>query len=692
MKKANSLKASFSVGKGNVFPLGATLTETGCNFAVRAPDAAQLAICLYDQNEQEICCVPLEHRSGDVWHGHIDGFKAGMMYGIRTKGEYKPEEGLYFDANKLLIDPYAKSLNRALNWSNRQYEGDSQTMIPKAIPVHPDAFDWQGAEKPNIPDADMILYEAHVKGMTYLLDEMPQDIRGTYLGLAHPGAVNYLKELGVTSVQLLPVSTFMSEAWLVDRKLSNFWGYNPINFFAPDPRYAVENAYDEFKVMVRELHKAGIEVILDVVFNHTAESGGDGPILSFRGLDNRSSYWFAQHEHKADYNHYLNHSGCGNAVNLDNPDTLALVLDALRHWAVEMQVDGFRFDLAVTLGREPDGFKSNGAFLKAVYQDPVLRHCKFIAEPWDVGLGGYQLGQFPNNWLECNDRYRDSMRSFWRGDAGYLADFATRLMGSRDIFHGHRRHPHASVNFITYHDGFTLHDLVTYEQRHNEANQENSRDGHGHNISANYGVEGETPDRAINKIRRRQQRNFIASMMLSRGVPHLLAGDEISRTQKGNNNAYCQDSDISWIDWQLSNEQLDQLKFVKQLINLRKSHAILNRHCVQDDPFYQGNNRVNVDWLAATGRAMTHAEWHDPATQAVATWLKPDQADAEEQHLLLIFNASQSTQEFTLPASCRWKVLIDTDAEDGIKNGRIRSNRYLAKARSTVVLGGRPIS
>ncbi|WP_318837964.1 glycogen debranching protein GlgX [Neiella holothuriorum] len=691
MKKANQTNARFVVEKGQPFPFGALLTKTGCNFAVRAPDAEQVAICIYDADENELSCQQLQFRNGAIWYGHIAGFTKGMMYGIRAKGEYAPEHGLYFDPNKLLIDPYAKSLNRPIIWNNRLYEGDSQAMIPKAIPVDGDAFDWQNTSKPQHPDADMILYEAHVKGFTNLLDEMPKKLRGTYLGLAHESSINYLKELGITSIQLLPVSTFMSEAWLTDRGLSNYWGYNPINFFAPDPRYAVKDAYHEFKIMVRELHKAGIEVILDVVFNHTAESGGDGPILSFRGLDNRSSYWFAHHEHKADYTHYLNHSGCGNAVNLDDPDTLAFVLDSLRHWVEEMHVDGFRFDLAVTLGREVDGFKPNGAFLKSVYQDPVLRHCKFIAEPWDVGLGGYQLGQFPNNWLECNDRYRDSMRSFWRGDAGYLGDFATRLMGSRDIFHGDRRQPHASVNFITYHDGFTLHDLVTYEQRHNEANKENSRDGHGHNISANYGVEGETKDVAINKLRRRQQRNFLATLLLSRGVPHLLAGDEIARTQQGNNNAYCQDSEISWIDWQLSNHSRHQLKFVKQLINLRKSHPILNRYCVQDDPFYKGSERVNVAWLAPSGKAMTHGEWHDPSTQCVSIWLKPANAGSEELQLLLIFNACQAPQDFQLPASSRWKVLLDSDAEDGMKSTRISAGHYQVQQRSVVVLGGRVI-
>ncbi|MCM2679469.1 glycogen debranching protein GlgX [Echinimonas agarilytica] len=691
MLKSNR-REDFNLTLGSSYPMGATLTETGCNFAVNAPDAEQVAICLYDEQEREIACFALIGKSGNVWHGHLEGVSEGMHYGLRAKGLYQPEQGLYFDANKLLLDPYAKSFNRPLNWDNGKYMGDSQSMIPKARIENSERFDWQGITKPNVAPSETVLYEAHVKGLTQQLEEVPEDIRGTYLGMAHPVTVAYLQDLGVTSVQLMPIHMFMPEAWLVDQNLTNYWGYNPINYFSPEPRYAKSNAYVEFKTLVRELHRAGIEVIIDVVYNHTAESGGDGPILSFRGLNNRTMYWFEHHEGQPDYENYLNHSGCGNAVNLYNMETLTLVLDSMRYWVEEMQVDGFRFDLAVTLAREPDGFQANGTFLKAVYQDPVLRNSKLIAEPWDVGLGGYQLGQFPSNWSECNDRYRDTMRSFWRGEQGYLGDFATRLMGSRDIFCGANRSPHSSVNFINYHDGFTLHDLVTYENRHNEANNENSRDGHGHNISANYGVEGETSDRAINKIRRRQQRNMLATLFLSRGIPHLLSGDELSRTQKGNNNAYCQDSDISWQDWNLTDEQRSLHKFVKRLINLRKSHAVLNRCCVQDDPFYQGNGRVTVDWLAPSGKAMAHSDWHDPAMRSVATRLQDLSSTDTEEQLMLIFNASEEPQTFQLPKQCRWQVVLDTFVEDGDKHTKLRSAQYQVQGRTVAVLAGHVIA
>ena len=679
---------NIQISEGCAYPLGATFSQQGCNFAVYAPLAEQILICLFDESERELIQIQLPRRSGAIWHGCVSGLTPGQLYGIRANGQYAPEKGLYFNPNKLLIDPYAKAVNRPLNWDASLYEGDSSAMIPKSCLVDEMAFDWQGVVKPSIASSETILYEVHVKGFTHCCDDLPQELRGTYLALAHPSMINYLSELGITTVQLMPVNLFMPEPWLVERGLTNYWGYNPINFFAPEPRYAGKDAYNEFKTMVRELHRAGIEVILDVVFNHTAEGSGDGPILSFRGLDNRGFYWFAQHEGIPDYNHYINHSGCGNAVNLHNPDTLTLVLDALRHWLEEMQVDGFRFDLAVTLGREPHGFQRDGAFLKAVYQDPVLRRAKLVAEPWDVGLGGYQLGQFPVNWSECNDRYRDTMRSFWRGDKGYISDFATRLMGSRDIFNAPNRTPHTSVNFITYHDGFTLHDLVTYEHRQNKANLEDSRDGHGHNISANYGIEGETRNKIVNAIRRRQQRNMLATLMLSRGMPHLVAGDEMSRTQQGNNNAYCQDSPISWHNWQLSKEQLGLQKFVKRLINLRKSNAVLNRYCIEDDPFYSGNGRVTVDWLAPTGQPMKASDWHDPAMQCVAVHLQLTKK-GEGEPLLLIFNASEHLQLFHLPKPYRWQLLLDSYEKDGGGHrARLRSASYKVQGRTICVMAG----
>ena len=461
-------------------------------------------------------------------------------------------------------------------WDAKLYAGDSQKMVAKSVVVANSGKQERPA-KPNTPLDHTILYEAHVKGMTAQHPDVPTKLQGTYLGMCQPCIIEHLKDLGISAVQLMPVAAFMPEPYITNKGLTNYWGYNPINYFSPEPRYVIDDAIAEFKTMVDCYHEAGIEIILDVVFNHTAEGGLDGPVLSFKGLDNSSFYLFERNEYGAiDYNKFVNNSGCGNSVNTAFPYVLKMVMDALRYWVQEMGVDGFRFDLAASLGRDPYEFSALSGFFRTIRQDPVLIGCKLIAEPWDIGHGGYRLGQFPSNWLECNDKYRDTVRAFWRGDKGTTSDFATRLLGSRDVFPKESRSILTSVNNVSYHDGFTLQDMVSYQERHNEANGEQNRDGHGHNLSANYGVEGPTTDTDIIAIREQQKRNLFTTLLLSQGIPHVLGGDELSRTQQGNNNAYCQDNPISWLDWDLDENKRQFLAFCQHVINIRKESVLLH--------------------------------------------------------------------------------------------------------------------
>lgn len=653
---------AWKVTKGQAYPFGSKLTSTGCNFAVHSPFAEKVEVCLFDpETESLIGQVLLPEKTGKVWHGHVEGITEGALYGYRVSGQNQPELGLRFDAKKLLIDPYAKSLNKPVMWDTERYHADNESWASKGV-IDEAAFDWRGAEKPAIPLKDTIVYEAHVKGITQLHPSVPKEIRGTYLGLAEPTVIAHLKQLGVTSVQLLPVSAFMSEPYITNKGLGNYWGYNPINFFSPDPRYAVKNAISEFKTMVRALHKAGLEVILDVVFNHTAEGGSDGPLLSFRGLDNSAFYLFEQNDAGGSYfGRDVNNSGCGNSVNTAHHYPMHMVLDALRYWYQEMGVDGFRFDLAASLGRDPHEFSNNSGFFRALRQDPVLQSAKLIAEPWDIGVGGYRLGQFPSNWLECNDKYRDNVRGFWRGDKGLTSEFATRLFGSRDVFWKGRRDPKSSVNYIAYHDGFTLHDLVSYNEKHNEANLEGNRDGHGHNVSCNYGEEGETPNHDINLTRERQKRNLITTLMLSQGVPHFLGGDELSRTQQGNNNAYCQDNAISWYDWNLKGLGQDFLLFCSRVIRLRKNSELIRNLNQSDDTYFNGSNVEKVCWLRPDGQDKVEDDWHDYDNQAFAVQLQGDAATPE--HWFILFNAADHDVKFILPelpAGQTWQLQLDT--------------------------------
>lgn len=655
----------FEMENGVDHPLGARLDETGCHFCVWAPQSDKVELCLFDEEEQELARLPLPGRRGQYWFGHVRGVKAGQRYGYRVHGS--PQDGLLFDPDKLLIDPYARALSRATHWDDALYQGDSAAMVGKSVVVD-DAFDWQGVGKPGIPPERVVLYETHVKGFTRQHPGIPKALQGTYLGISHPLMIEHLQGLGVTSVQLMPVAAFMSEPRLEQLGLTNYWGYNPIAFFAPEPRYGAKDAVTEFKTMVRELHRAGLEVILDVVYNHTAESGFDGPMLSLKGFDNAGYYAFESGAHGPDYHRHANVTGCGNSVNLDHPNTLRLVLDALRYWVTEMQVDGFRFDLAVTLAREAGEFDPMSAFFKAMMADPVLARVRLIAEPWDIGPFGYRLGQFPSQWLEINDRYRDTVRAFWRGDAGKMGDFATRLVGSRDLFPKNWRSPHTSVNYLCYHDGFTLEDLVSYNQRHNQANGEDNRDGHGNNLSSNHGVEGPTLDPRINNLRQQQKRNLIATLLLSQGTPHFLAGDEMGRSQLGNNNAYCQDNQISWVNWQLRPGDERLLAFTRQMMALRAESGVFSNLQLSDDGWNgKATSCHQVNWYHPDGHQLTDQDWHAPMGQAFAMDIGMIGCTGERWYVL--FNASDYDIQFRLPPpgeGMEWIQTIDTATNDGL--------------------------
>jgi isoamylase len=659
-----------SINVGAARPLGATWSRRGVNFALAASKATRVEVCLFDaESGAEIARHDLPGRSGDVWHGLISPRHggAGLHYAFCVHGVNDPQNGERFDASVPLIDPYARALS---------------VRTPLRGRVIDPAYHWHGDRPPTVPWRDTVIYELHVKGFTRLHPAVPEKWRGTYLGLSVAPVIEHLKSLGVTAVELLPCQAFVSEQFLLDRKLRNYWGYNPIAWFAPANEYAVDDAVLEFKTMVRALHAAGIEVILDVVFNHTAEGNESGPLLSLRGIDNPVYYRL----NPADLRYYENLTGCGNTVNCEHPRVRALIVDCLKYWVEEMHVDGFRFDLATVLARDANGFNAHAAFFKALRAEPALAYVKLIAEPWDLGLGGYQLGHFPAGWSEWNDRYRDTMRAFWRGDGGKLGEFAERFAGSSDIFRHNGRKPTAGVNFVSAHDGMTLNDLVSYNQRHNEANLEKNGDGHSNDLSWNCGAEGPTDDPLIVKLRKRQMRNFLATLFLSQGVPMLQAGDEIGRTQGGNNNAYCQDNEISWVDWRLRGANSDLLEFVRLLAQLRRLHAEFRR-----DTFLKGAaSRAgvkDVTWLNVRGTEMTQSEWQDADQRALGMWFK-EHAGAVE-HLLLLVNAADSEQSFRLPpapADAPWICLFDTASESVAANSLGKAQSYALKARSVALL------
>ena len=659
-----------TINTGAPRPLGAAWTKQGVNVAVFSSHATRVEVCLYDaESSAEIARYDLPGRTGDVWHGLISPRHGapGMHYAFCVHGPNDPQSGQRFDANVPLIDPYAHALS---------------SRPPLRGCVIDPAFHWDGDRPPTIPWRDTVIYELHVKGFTRLHPAVPEKWRGTYLGLSVAPVIEHLKSLGVTAVELLPCQAFISEPFLLDRKLKNYWGYNPVAWFAPANDYAVDDAVVEFKTMVRALHAAGIEVILDVVFNHTGEGNETGPLLSLRGIDNPVYYRL----NPANLSFYENLSGCGNTVNCEHPRVRSLIIDCLKYWVEEMHVDGFRFDLATVLGRDAGGFNAHAAIFKALRAEPALAYVKLIAEPWDLGVGGYQLGHFPPGWSEWNDRYRDTVRAFWRGDGGKLGEFAERFAGSSDLFRHNGRKPTAGVNFVTAHDGMTLNDLVSYNQRHNEANLENNGDGHKNDLSWNCGAEGPTDDRAIIDLRKRQMRNFLATLFLSQGVPMLQAGDEFGRTQRGNNNAYCQDNEISWVDWRLRGTNHDLLEFVRLLGQLRRLHAEFRRETFLKGAASRAGVK-DVRWLNVRGTEMTQSEWQDANQRTLGIWFG-ERAGSLEQ-LLLLVNAADSEQSFALPAAQAdgpWICLFDTAAESLAANSLRAARTYALKSRSVALL------
>lgn len=669
---------------GTSRPLGASVSSSGCNFAVYAPDATAVFLCLFDADEALIAEYPMLGKSGAIWHLFVDDVRAGDLYAFRSALHNPNNE----PERHLLIDPYAKSINRPCIWERDQYEHDNAAMIPKSVV----STDLDKAIRPLLfgKDDSRILYEAHVKGLSKLHPDVPVSLRGTYLGASHPAVLNHLKQLGVTTVQFLPLASFMAEPYITELGLTNYWGYNPINFFAVEPRYAKQNAVDECRQMIAQYHDAGIEVIVDVVFNHTAEGGEGGQVLSFKGLCERDAYLF---ESGADGKaHWVNNSGCGNSINSANPYMMTLILDALRYWVEIMGVDGFRFDLAASLGRDPHAFSTHAAMFRAIYQDPVLRDVLLVAEPWDIGLGGYQVGSFPQGWRECNDKFRDTVRAFWRGDKGITSDFATRVMGSRDTFHKGVKPISTSVNPLTYHDGFTLHDLVSYQDKHNEANLEKNRDGHSHNLSANYGVEGETDNKAILSLRERQKRNMFATLLISQGTPHILGGDELSRTQLGNNNAYCQDNPINWLNWRLDDRQNAFLNFCREVIALRNSSQLLSQLQLEDDDYFASTNIASANWYKPDGSYKRPDDWHEADNQAFAVELRglsSKDANSNPEHWLICFNASDDDVRFSLPSlepKGGWTLRLDTRYSRFTKQPKVCVKHLYLQAHKSIAI------
>ena len=661
---------------GYAHALGAVHDGDGTNFALFSAHAERVELCLYDaQGREQIARLDLPEKTHDIWHGYVPGIGPGTAYGYRVHGPYQVHSGLRFNPHKLLIDPYARELVGDFVWHESHYAYDRSTRMqdlsydqhdnaaymPKSVVTAGGRARLESGPA-LVPWHETIIYEAHVKGFTATHPDVPETLRGTFAGLAHPGVIDYVRSLGVTSVELLPVHAFIDEPFLVDKGLVNYWGYNTLNYFAPHAAYLGGAGVGAFREFVDRYHDAGLEVILDVVYNHTAEGNHLGPHLSFRGIDNISYYQLSPRDQRF----YVNDSGCGNTLNIRHPRVLQLVLDSLRYWAGELGVDGFRFDLASVLGRDERGFNAEAAFFQALAQDPVLAGRKFIAEPWDLGPDGYQLGHFPPGFSEWNDRFRDTVRRFWRGDAGQLPELARRLHGSGDIFEHRGRKPYASINFVTSHDGFTLRDLVSYNRRHNEANLEENNDGHRENLSFNHGHEGPSDDTAIEALRWRQQRNFLATLLMAQGVPMLQAGDELGRSQAGNNNAYCQDNPTSWIDWGgLDDEGRSLIEFTRELLTLRRACPVMlaDRFRHRDDDF----DTDSILWFNSDGKRMREEHWHERDNLALGYLLvESSNGNGESRLLLVLFNAAAEDQDFVMPAygGVDWQPLADTARAD----------------------------
>ena len=699
------------ITEGLPHPLGATWDGVGVNFALFSANATKVELCLFDQEgTTELERIELPEYTDEIWHGYLPDARPGTVYGYRVHGPWAPEDGHRFNPNKLLLDPYAKGHTGQLKWGPEVFgyqmesgddttfdERDSAANMPKCVVIDP-AFTWLRDRRPNVSWERTIFYETHVRGFTKLHPAVPKELRGTFSGMAAKEVVDYIRDMGITSVELLPIHTFINDSNLIEKDLTNFWGYNTIGFFAPDPRYSSKPAFAhaEFKEMVAHLHDAGLEVILDVVYNHTAEGNELGPSLSFKGIDNASYYRLLPDQNR----YYINDTGTGNTLNLSHPRVLQMVTDSLRYWVQEMHVDGFRFDLGTILAREPDGFDQGSGFLHACGQDPVLNGVKLIAEPWDCGPGGYQVGGFPPGWAEWNDKYRDETRAFWKGDEGLTPKLAARMSASADMFNKRGRKPWATVNFITAHDGFTLRDSVSYNDKHNEANGENSRDGSDNNHSWNHGVEGESDDDEINETRRRSMRNMLATLLLSQGTPMLLAGDEFGRTQRGNNNAYCQDNDISWVDWNIPDWGKAQAALVKRLIALRQKYPILHRGRFFTGQEIDGLGVKDVTWINATGAEMQGDEWGDGGMRcfgmlidgrAQATGIR---RPGQDTTMLIALNAHHGMVGFTLPECTNgagWELLLDTNVpEDPRKQTFAIGEEYLVNGRSLLLFALTP--
>lgn len=697
---------------GNPSPLGATWDSKGTNFALFSENATAVELCLFDSEDQETR-IPLTEVKNFVWHGYIPGIAPGQRYGFRVHGPFSPQDGHRFNPHKLLIDPYAKALDGEIGYGEEIFgyrwedpeldlgysDFDDSHLVPKAVVVD-ESFDWENDQRLGIPQHETIIYEMHVRGFTKLHPDIPKQLRGTYAGLGHPAAIAYLQSLGVTAVELMPVHHFLSQpGHLVEKGLKNYWGYDSICYLAPHYNYSANptmgSQVQEFKEMVKALHAGGIEVILDVVYNHTGEGNHCGPTLSLRGIDNASYYRLVEDDRR----YYMDFTGCGNSLNVSHPQVLKLIMDSLRYWVLEMHVDGFRFDLASALARELYEVNSLAAFFDIIHQDPVLSDVKLIAEPWDVGEGGYQVGKFPLLWSEWNGKYRDTVRDFWRGEDSSLAEFAYRFTGSSDLYEDNGRQPHASINFITAHDGFTLNDLVSYNEKHNEANSEDNNDGESHNRSWNCGEEGETDDPDILELRNRQRRNFLVTLMLSQGVPMMVSGDELGRTQKGNNNAYCQDNEISWLDWDLPGSNATLLDFTRHLIYFRRQHPVFRRRKWFQGQAIHGSGVSDIGWFNLDGAEMTDEQWNAGYAKAIEVFLNGEEIPARgsqgervmDDSFMLLFNAHYEEIEFLLPEGLRdrhWQVIIDTKEPLLLEQEIYYSSNQpiLAEARSVIVM------
>jgi isoamylase len=668
--------------RGKPYPLGANWDGKGVNVAIFSENATGVELLLYESPEATKAKerVSLRERTGDVWHAYFPDLLTGQLYAYRVDGPYDPARGHRFNRNKVLLDPYAKAIAGTIKWDETMFgyragdpaqdlsidERDSGQSVPKCVVIDPN-FDWEGDRPLRIPWNETVIYEVHVKGFTIKHPDVENEKRGTYAGLASPKIVRYLKDLGITAVELMPVHQHVDDKKLVDKGLVNYWGYNTIGYFAPECRYSssgiLGQQVSEFKDMVKALHHAGIEVFLDVVYNHTAEGDHLGPTLSFRGIDNASYYRLAPDNPR----YYIDFTGTGNSLQMRHPNVIQLIMDSLRYWIQEMHVDGFRFDLASTLARELHEVDRLSTFFEVIQQDPVISQVKLIAEPWDLGQGGYQVGNFPALWAEWNGKYRDTIRRFWRSDERQVADLAYRLTGSSDLYQNGSRTPHASINFVTCHDGFTLHDLVSYNQKHNDANQDGNKDGLSDNISWNCGAEGETSEPNLIQLRERQKRNFIATLLLSQGVPMILGGDEVGRTQHGNNNAYCQDNQTSWFEWNLNQRQLDLLEFTRQAIRTRNEHSVLRRRRFFQGRKLFGSDVKDITWLQPDGKEMTEQTWQKSQVHTIGVILAGDAIDEFNERgeriaddtLLILMNAHQDLTPFIMPKG-DWEMILHT--------------------------------